>query len=409
MTDSYDILIIGGGMVGATIACALGESALRIAVIETTPAVTKWDEAEYDIRVSALTRATQRVFEVVGAWDGMVAQRVSPYCHMHVWEGEPGHGGSIDFDCADIGEPDLGHIVENRVILAALLRRMEQFDNVDLFSPVRVSTLERTPEQVNLALEDGRQLSGRLLVGADGARSWVRQQASINTTGWAYDQTAVVATIRTSRHHEQTAYQRFLPEGPLAFLPLPEGLSSIVWSTTPERATELVEMEASQFLDELQQAFGDLLGRMEATGPRGAFPLVLQHANAYVADRIALAGNAAHAIHPLAGQGLNLGISDAAALAEVVIEADRGKRDIGDFALLRRYERWRKADNVSMMAAMDGFKRLFSNDIMPLRLLRKAGLNLADASGPVKHMIVKRAMGLTGDLPRLSRGLPLNH
>ena len=404
---NYDMLIVGGGMVGATIACALGDTPLRIGVVEFAPADTKWDEDSYDIRVSALTRATQRVFERIGAWDGMVGRRVTSYSRMHVWEGVPGQSGSIDFDCADLGEPNLGHIVENRVILAALLERMEKFENVELLCPARVSGLEKNSEQLTLALEDGRQLTARLLIGADGANSWVREQANIKTTGWSYEQTAVVATIKTSLHHEGTAYQRFLAEGPLAFLPMPEGLSSIVWSTTPERATELMEMGEPQFLDELQNAFGDLLGRMESTGPRGAFPLILKHANAYAADRIALAGNAAHAIHPLAGQGLNLGVSDAAALAEVVIGASREKRDVGEFALLRRYERWRKADNVSVMAAMDGFKRLFSNDIAPLSLLRRAGLNIADASGPVKHMMVKRAMGLSGDLPRLSKGLEL--
>jgi 2-octaprenylphenol hydroxylase len=388
----YDIVIIGGGMVGATLACTLGDTPLRIAVAESTPAETEWDDIVYDIRVSALTRATQRVFETIGAWEGMVARRVTPYSRMHVWEGKPGHGGAINFDCADIGEPDLGHIVENRVILAALLERMAQFGNVELICPARVASLERSPQQVSVGLEDGRSLTGRLLVGADGARSWVRQQSSIKTTGWSYDQTAVVATIKTERHHQGTAYQRFLPEGPLAFLPMPEGLSSIVWSTTPERAAELVAVGEESFLEELHQAFGDLLGHMEATGPRGAFPLALQHANAYVAERIALAGNAAHAIHPLAGQGLNLGVSDVAALAEIVVTAEREKRDIGDFALLRRYERWRKGDNVSMMAAMDGFKRLFSNASLPLSLLRKTGLNLADASGPLKHMMVKRAM-----------------
>jgi 2-octaprenylphenol hydroxylase len=401
----FDILIVGGGMVGATLACALGDTALRIGVVETAEAPMEWPEEEYDIRVSAITRATEKVFAGIGAWEGMVRRRVAAYGHMHVWDATG--SGSIDFDSADIGEPNLGHIIENRVILAALLERMAEFDNVELICPAQVATLERSGEAATLSLADGRRFQARLLVGADGANSWVRDQAGITTTGWPYEQTAVVATIKTSRHHQDTCWQRFMPSGPLAFLPLPQGLSSIVWSTSPERAAELVAMPENQFLDELQQAFGDGLGRMESTGPRGAFPLLLRHANGYCAERLVLVGNAAHAIHPLAGQGLNLGASDVAALAEVLLEAQAKGQDIGELAVLRRYERWRKADNVAVMAAMDGFKRLFSNDNMPLSLLRNLGLSLADHAGPVKNMMIRRAMGLSGDLPRLSRGQAL--
>ncbi len=401
----FDILIVGGGMVGATLACTLGDTALRIGVIENAEAPVAWPEEEFDIRVSAITRATEKVFAGIGAWKGMVRRRVTPYRQMHVWDATG--VGSIDFNTADIGEPNLGHIIENRVILAALLERMAEFDNVELICPAQVATLERYADSAVLTLQDDRQLQTRLVVGADGANSWVREQAGITTTGWSYEQTAVVATIKTSKHHQDACWQRFMPSGPLAFLPLPQGLSSIVWSTTPPRAAELVAMPESQFLDELQQAFGDRLGRMETTGPRGAFPLLLRHANRYSAERLALVGNAAHAIHPLAGQGLNLGVSDAAALAEVLLQAHAKKQDIGELAVLRRYERWRKADNVAVMAAMDGFKRLFSNDNRVLKVLRNAGLALADRSGPAKHMMIRRAMGLSGDLPRLSRGLPL--
>lgn len=401
----FDILIVGGGMVGATLACALGDTALRIGVIESAEVPRSWPEEEFDIRVSAITRATEQVFAGVGAWEGMRRRRVEAYGHMHVWDATG--SGAIDFDTADIGEPNLGHIIENRVILAALLERMAEFENVELICPAQVAALERHPDSARLTLQDGRSVQTRLIVGADGVNSWVREQAGITTTGWAYGQSAVVATIKTSQHHRNTCWQRFMPSGPLAFLPLPQGLSSIVWSTTPERAAELADMPEGQFLDALQQAFGDTLGRMESTGPRGAFPLALRHANSYTAERLVLVGNAAHAIHPLAGQGLNLGVADAAVLAEVLLEAHANKQDIGELSVLRRYERWRKADNVAVMAAMDGFKRLFSNDSVPLSLLRNLGLRLADRAGPVKDMMIRRAMGLTGDLPRLSRGLPL--
>ncbi len=406
MADTdYQVIIVGGGMVGATIACALGDTPLKVALVEATPAEREWPADSWDIRVSAITRATQRVFEAVGAWEGMSAMRVSPYRTMHVWDATG--KGAIHFDCAELGEPDLGYIVENRVILKALLDRLADLPNVDLLCPAKVKSLHCDPGEAKLELEDGQVLRGRVVVGCDGARSWVREQAGIGTTGWMYDQTAVVATIKTSRHHGEAAYQRFMPTGPLAFLPLPEGLSSIVWSTTPEHAAELLALPDSEFLDRLQHAFGDTLGRMESTGPRGGFPLMLQHANRYVGERVVLAGNAAHAIHPLAGQGLNLGVSDAAALAEVLLKARAEGRDIGEYGVLRRYERWRKGDNVAVMAAMDGFKRLFSNDLPPLRLARNLGLRVADAAGPLKRSLMRRALGVTGDLPRLSRGLGL--
>ncbi len=398
----FDIIIIGGGMVGATLACALGNTPFKVAVIEPAIAPMNWPEDEYDIRVSAITRATENVFRHIGAWDGMVRRRVTPYQAMEVWDATG--SGEIEFNAAEIGETNLGYIIENRVILAALLERMAQFDNVQFFCPADAKRMDRAHDQVTVALEDGRILTAKLLVGTDGARSWVRDQAGITTTGWSYEQTAVVATIKTSLHHHGIAYQRFMPEGPLAFLPMPNGLSSIVWSTTPERASELVAMEESQFLDELQKSFGEKLGRMEQVGPRGGFPLILKHANSYSSERLVLAGNAAHAIHPLAGQGLNLGVSDIAALTEVLLDAKRDHRDIGDLSVLRKYERWRKADNLSVMAAMDGFKRLFSNNSKPLSLLRNVGLTLANNSGPLKHMMVRRAMGIGGDMPKMTQG-----
>jgi 2-octaprenylphenol hydroxylase len=405
MAHDFDLLIIGGGMVGASLACALGDTPLRIGVVESHMAKNEWPIDSYDIRVSAITRATEQVFRMVGAWEGMVARRITPYNAMTVWDGTG--SGSIGFDCADLGEPDLGHIIENRVILAALLERMAQFTNIELLCPAKVADLKRDETAATLTLDNDRVLTARLIVGADGANSWVREQAGITTTGWSYEQTAVVATIKTSKHHRGVAYQRFMPDGPLAFLPMPEGLSSIVWSTTPERSAELIKMDEAVFLAELQIAFGDKLGSMEATGPRGAFPLLLRHANRYSDERLVLVGNAAHAIHPLAGQGLNLGVSDIAVLAEVLLEARRTKGDIGEFAVLRRYERWRKTDNVTVMAAMDGFKRLFSNDIGPLRVLRNIGLTLADNAGSAKNLMMRRALGLSGDLPRLARGIPL--
>ncbi len=396
---TYDVAIIGGGMVGATLACALGGSKLRVAVVEPVAAPRQFPADDFDIRVSAITRATQHVFAAVGAWDGMVTRRVQPYEAMHVWDALG--GGAIHFDCTELGEPDLGHIIENRVILAALLDRLGAFDNIDFLCPASATGLTLGEDAAQLFLADGRTIEARLLVGTDGITSWVREQAGIDSTGWAYDQSAVVATVKTSQHHQNAAWQRFLPSGPLAFLPLPGGYSSIVWSTSHEQAEALRTLPASQFLDQLQQALGDTLGRMESVGPRGVFPLRLQHADQYVRPRLALAGNAAHALHPLAGQGLNIGILDVAALAEVLHSS--GRKDIGSLGLLRRYERWRKGDNIAMVGAMDMFKRLFSNDKVPLVQLRNAGLSLADRLHPVKNFFMRRGMGLAGDLPPLAR------
>ncbi|SCZ68336.1 UbiH/UbiF/VisC/COQ6 family ubiquinone biosynthesis hydroxylase [Thiohalomonas denitrificans] len=400
----YDVLIVGGGMVGATLACALGGSPLRVAVLERGEPDHAWPRTEYDIRVSALTRASTRIFEAVGAWEGMEARRVSPYRAMHVWDATG--SGTIHFDANELGEANLGHIVENSVILGALRERMAQLDNVELISPAEVVSLERESDAARLLLAGGRRLEAALVVGADGLHSRVREAAGITTTGWAYDQHALTASVRTSKPHEEACWQRFAPDGPLAFLPLPEpNLSSIVWTTSPEHARVLSEIEPSAFLDELQQAFGDRLGRMEAVGQRGVCPLALQHADAYCAERVVLVGNAAHAIHPLAGQGLNLGILDAAALAEVLIDAARSHGDIGARPVLRRYERWRKGDNVAVTAAMDGFKRLFGSQLAPVRWARNFGLRLTDATGPVKQTLIRRAMGLSGDLPRIARSV----
>ncbi len=395
----YDLIIVGGGMVGATLACALGGGPLRVAVLEGYESRFQWPLDDYEIRVSAITRATQNVFANVGAWEAMAAMRVSPYERMRVWDATG--SGEIGFDTAEIGEPDLGLIIENGVILAALRERMAKFDNIDLLCPVRGESLVVHEHAAHLKLADGRELSAKLVVGADGAESWVRRQAGIETIGWPYDQHAVVATITHSLSHQRTAWQRFMPDGPLAFLPLPEeDKCSIVWSTSPEHAAELAEMEKSAFLDELQNTFGDRLGRMLDVGPRGVFPLQLKHARAYCAPRLVLVGNAAHAIHPLAGQGLNLGVSDVAELAELI---GNTRDDIGELALLRRYERARKGENLAVMGAMEGFKRLFGNPSEPLRLIRNLGLKLTNAASPIKNRIIRQAMGLDSGRPPLAK------
>ncbi len=389
-------------MVGAALACALEGSGLRIVVIESREPADGWPADEVDLRVSALTRASQRILHAVGAWERMLEMRVSPYREMHVWDA--GGRGSIHFDGAEVGEPELGFIVENRVTQLALWERLGQIAEVQRVCPAAVAELDMDPAGPTLKLEDGREITTRLVVAADGARSVVRSLAGIATRGWAYDQHALVATVTPEKSHRDTAWQRFLPEGPLAFLPINDGRCSIVWSTSPDRAEGLSAMADDEFLAELEAACGGFLGRMLAIGPRGVFPLRLQHALNYVKPGLALVGDAAHTVHPLAGQGVNLGLLDAATLAEAILEARERGRPIGSLATLRRFERARRGDNTAMMAVFDGFKRLFGTGLTPVRLLRNLGLDLTDAAGPLKRMIVRRAMGVSGDLPRLARG-----
>ncbi len=403
--DTYHVVIAGAGMVGATLACALGNSDLRVAVLEVMPPEMSWPNNSVDMRVSAVSHASEQIFRAVNAWQGMVDRRVSAYSEMHVWDSTG--NGVIHFDSADIGEPNMGHIIENRVVRAALLERMEAFDNIELLCPASISKYDVDDRSVIMELADGRRISAALLVGADGGRSKVRALAHINTTGWSYDQMGVVTTAATELPHGRTAWQRFLPSGPLAFLPLADGRCSVVWSTTTDHARALLAMNDNEFSLRLAEAFAGKLGRVVGVSPRAAFPLRLQHAERYVQSRVALVGDAAHAIHPLAGQGANLGVLDSATLAEVVRDAADLGKDIGSLQVLRRYERWRKGNNLLMMYTMDGFKRFFGNTIGVMRRTRNFGLNLSDRVTPVKHAFMRHAMGLDGDLPKLAQGTAL--
>lgn len=402
MTRHYDLIIIGGSHVGATLACALGEAGLRVAVVEARAAAREWPADSVDLRVFAITRASQHIFQHLGAWEAMAELGISPFRRMEVWDA--GGSGRIQFDCADIGEPGLGHIIESRVIQEALHRRLEGLDSVDWLCPAQLAEFQANaagPARVTLA--DGRVLEGALVVGADGAESRLRALAGITLERQEYDQQALVAVITTERPHQETARQRFLPDGPLAFLPLRDGRCSIVWSLPPERCEELLALEEGEFLACLGEAFDHRLGRMLATGERVAFPLVRRHATRYIGTRVALVGDAAHTIHPLAGQGVNLGLLDAAALAESLLAARAAGRDLGGERALRQYERGRRGANQLMMHAMDGFKGLFGSPLAPVRQLRNLGLDLVDRAGPLKGVIIRQAMGLEGELPALAR------
>ena len=402
LKPDYDVVIVGAGMVGAALACMLDDSGLRVAVIEARPPQTHWPEGSVDLRVSAITAASRQIFSALGAWERMRAFGVSPFQEMQVWDAAG--DGAVHFEAADIGAPYLGHIIENRVIQVALLAGIEQSAAVTLICPAAITALQQEGQAVRLSLADGRSLTTALVIGADGGNSRLRQLAGISTHGWSYDQQAVVAIVTTRLGHGETAWQRFLPEGPLAFLPLRDGRSAIVWSVSPAHARELLAMEAGVFCRALGAAFDRRLGEVLETGARAAFPLRLQHTERYIGHRLALVGDAAHMIHPLAGQGVNLGLLDAAALAEVLQDALAKGRDYFTSPVLRRYERWRKGDNLLTMLAMDGFKRCFSTDFPPLRMLRNTGLRLVDATPPLKHRLIRQAMGMKGDLPKLARG-----
>ena len=394
MDKHYDIIIVGGGMVGATLACGLAEEAenLSIALIDANAPNFDWDNNSFDMRVSAITRASQTLFKNIDVWEKIVELRVCPYQDMYVWDAEG--KGKVHFDSADMGEADLGHIIENRVIVKALHQRVAEISNIDLLCPVKIESINFHDDKTELVLDDKTTLSSKLVVGADGTRSWIRQQADIAVKGWDFDQAALVTTVKTEKHHENTAWQRFLKTGPLAFLPLTDGYSSIVWSTSPEEAKRLTEISKDDFAKELEQAFESKLGKIESVAGRAVFPLRLFETLNYVKPRLALVGDAAHTIHPLAGQGVNLGLSDVASLITVIVDALNDKKDIGDLKVLRRYERWRRADNRSMLVAMDGIKRLFGSELSIVKDLRSVGLNVTDRITPLKNILMRQAMGL---------------
>lgn len=398
MTDHYDVVIAGAGIVGATLACALAEMPLRIALLEPRPPSPPGPET--DLRVSAIAPASQRILHRLGAWPSG-NPRLSPYREMRVWDASGGRG--IHFDSADLGVAQLGWIVENPLLQYTLWRRAAAHASITLYCPNQLLDLQRTETGTRLSLDDGTGLSAGLVVGADGAGSRVRQLAGITVSQRDYRQSAVVAMVTTERPHRETAWQRFLPTGPLAFLPLADDRCSIVWSTTNRLAGELLALDADTFNARLYEAFGPRLGAVSLIGPRAAFPLRLQHARHYAQPGLALIGDAAHVVHPLAGQGVNLGLLDAAALAEVLDTAVRRRRPLAALATLRRYERWRHAENSLMLTALDGIERLFDNRLPPLAWLRRSGLALTDRLAPVKLLLARHAMGLSGDLPALAR------
>ncbi|WP_194437462.1 FAD-dependent 2-octaprenylphenol hydroxylase [Vibrio fluminensis] len=401
MMQSVDIAIVGGGMVGLALAAALKDSELRIAIIESRAPDNELQELP-DVRVSALSRSSETILRNLGAWQGIVDRRAAPYMAMEVWEQDS--FARIEFDAKKMAQPDLGHIVENRVIQLALLEQVQKQSNVTLFMPAQCQTMAIGESEAWLTLDNGQSLTAKLVVGADGANSWVRRQQDIPLTHWDYGHSALVANVWTQEPHEKVARQTFTPQGPLAFLPMSGSqMSSIVWSTEPSRAERLVAMDKLEFNKALTAEFGARLGMCEVIGERFAFPLKMRYARDFVTERVALVGDAAHTIHPLAGQGVNLGLLDAASLAQELIALWQAGQDIGTKRNLRGYERWRKAEAAKMIAAMQGFKDLFEGDNPAKKLIRGIGMKLAGQLPGAKDEIMKRALGLKGDLPELAK------
>ena len=399
-TQQFDILVVGGGMIGSALALGLSRQGWQVGLIEGAPAASLMAPAEpassvddFEPRVSAISLASQRLLEELGAWPKVQASRHCGYREMTVWDGDG--TGRIHFDAAELHARSLGTIVENRNIVRALFESLSD-SSVQLLDGVRVKAWSRGQ---GVELEDGRRLAARLVVGADGALSRLRQWSGLATREWDYDQQAIVCTVRTSQNHRYTAWQRFSPTGPLAFLPLlneagDEHYCSIVWSQDTEEARRLMALEADSFRKELEAAIERELGEVLAVSRRFAFPLRQRHAKDYIADGLALVGDAAHTIHPLAGQGANLGYGDVRALLE---ELERA-RELGlapdDASVLARYQRRRKGENLAMMAAMEGFKQLFARDELPVRWLRNTGMRWLNQLAPLKNRIAAEAMGI---------------
>jgi 2-octaprenylphenol hydroxylase len=386
-----DIAVVGAGMVGAAAALALARRGLRVALLEEREPA-RWEVSdEVDLRVVALAPSSVDLFEQLGVWDAIRDARAAPYRHMHVWDS--GSGAAIHFDAADRGESELGWIVENRLIQHRLWSALQAEPTITLRCPARVVATEDEGEARVLRLDDDGKISARLVVAADGAASPLRHLLDIGTSGHVYDQHALVAHVQTERAHANTAWQCFLPTGTLALLPLADGRCSIVWSLPAAECRRLRELDETAFLQELGCAFDFRLGPVTAVSARAEFPLRLLLADRYIAPRFALIGDAAHVVHPLGGQGVNLGLRDVSALTEAVTAARDLGRDIGAETVLRRYERRRRSDNTLSAWGFDGINRVFRSEFEPLVVARGLGLRVVNALGPLKQLFVRHAAG----------------
>ncbi|WP_413875879.1 FAD-dependent monooxygenase [Albidovulum sp.] len=408
MRYDADVIITGGGLNGPALALALARAGLSVAVIDAQPAAAR-AEADFDGRAYALALASQRLLAAVGVWERLAGQ-AQPILEIKTTDGRPGEGPSrffLHFEAAEIEEGPMGFMVEDRHLYAAFLAAMRTEPRITHLPATTVTAQEPGPAGIAVTLSDGRKLTGRVLAGCDGRQSGTAQRAGIGRTGWGYGQTALVCAVAHERPHGGIAHQFFMPSGPLAILPLTGNRSSIVWSEREAEAKAIAALGDAQFLEVLRPRFGDFLGAVTLAGKRFSYPLNLTLANAYVAPRVALVGDAAHGVHPIAGQGLNLGFRDVGALAEVLVEAQRRGEDVGAADVLERYQSWRRFDSTLLALGMDAVNRLFSNDNPVLRVARDLGMGVVGAVPGLRRAFIRQAAGVAGVPPKLLRGVGL--
>jgi 2-octaprenyl-6-methoxyphenol hydroxylase len=403
-----DVIIVGGGLNGPALALALASGGITSIVLDAAPRAAR-AAAGFDGRAYALALASRRMLAALGLWAGLEG-RAQAIREIKVSDGRAGEGAArhfLHFDHHEIEDGPMGHMVEDRHLRVALLDAMDAADGIEHRARARATAQEVRPEGVAVTLADGSVLRGALLVGCDGRDSGVARRGGIHRRGWDYGQTSLVCAVEHALPHRGIAHQFFMPAGPLAILPLPGDRSSVVWTETRARAEAIGALDEAGYLGELRPRFGDFLGAIRLAGARFSYPLALSMAQSFTGPRLALAGDAAHGIHPLAGQGLNLGLRDVAALSEVLVTARRRGLDIGAADVLAGYGRWRRLDTAALVAATDALNRLFSNDNPVLRFGRDLGLGLAGRLPALRRGLIREAAGVAGDLPRLLRGRPL--
>lgn len=417
--QAFEVLVVGGGLAGLSMASALASAGVTVAIVDREDPV-KMISAPYDGRSSALARGSQQVLNAIGVWPEMAAA-AQPILDIRVSDGKIGRPTSrlfLHYDHNDVAGEPMGYIVENRETRKAFQAYLPGLSSLTAFAPNSVAELDRGApgepgsNRVRAVLADGQVLTAELVVAADGRNSMLRRDAGIRSTNWDYPQCGIVGTVHHDRPHDGVAHEHFLPAGPFALLPMVDGekgeyRSSLVWTESRALTPHMLALDDEAFSEQLQRRFGDSLGTLRLPGKRWSYPLSMMHAERYSDHRLALIGDAAHAIHPISGQGFNLGLKDVAALSECIVDARRLGLDIGSPQVLERYERWRRFDNIALIATTDGLNRLFSNDLPPVRLARDVGLAAVNRMPGLKRFFMKHAMGLVGDLPRLVQGRPL--